>query len=121
MIAYAIFFVGLHIAETLVVKPDERDPLWETLTDLTMLTLGFVGMALFFNRVDDPNVQMVWKLIAPLLVIGQLFMFIRYLKGRPELMAEDDALSSKETLGLEIGILVLLSPSLGINLLFAFK
>jgi hypothetical protein len=44
---FAAVWAGVYFLGAIVVPPSERDPLWETIVDLILLTVGFVGMVLY--------------------------------------------------------------------------
>lgn len=104
----------------LVIDPgSEDDARWEKPLDILLLTIGFVGMALFLSEVDHPSIRFAWKFVAPLLIGSQLWLFLRYMRSRREFLA-DLEVSEGELGWVELGAHAMLLPSLGINLAYAF-
>src|SRR5215204_835236 len=121
MSVYALVFAGVCLAEIIVVPAPERDPLWETVLDLVLLTAGFIGMVFYLKEVEQSQVRLLWKVVAPGLVIAQAWLFTRYLQERPKLIADaDPGWTESHIAWLERGVNALLLPSLVINLAFAF-
>jgi hypothetical protein len=118
---YAVVVVAATLLETLVVPAAERDPFWETLLDVVLLGAGFVGMVLFFREVEDPQVRLLWRFVAPSLVLGQSWLFVRHLRSRAQMITDSEQeWTERHMAWTEAGFLALLLPSLGINLSFAF-
>ena len=117
-IVYALAFVFLYLAETVVVPAPERQPLWETVLDLVLITTGFVGMVLYLREADQ--LRVIWRVVAPVLVVAQAWMFVRYLRERPRLLAEPPEMGSKEAAWLELAADLLMVPSLMINMAYAY-
>ena len=117
-IVYALAFVFLYLAETVVIPAPERQPLWETLLDLALITTGFVGMVLYLREADQPRI--IWRVVAPVLVVAQAWMFVRYLRERPKLLAEAPEMGEREAAWLELAADILMVPSLMINMAYAY-
>ena len=117
---YAAGFTALQVSDRVTRSAEDRDPTWETVADIILLVTGLVGMLLFAANVSSASLKRAWVVVAVLLVVGQLFMFVRHLRSREAtLAAADRALSNTEALVLEVGATVLLLPSLGVNVLYA--
>ena len=58
----------------------------------------------------------------PALVIGQVLLFIRHMRRRPQLVAgAATELSEREVMWLEVATTLLLLPSLTVNLAYAYS
>ncbi len=121
LISYTVVFVVIYLAETLLSPPAERDPLWETLADVMALTIGFIGMVFVLRELSNPLIKSLWKFISVGLLGYQLWMFTRWMRARPQVIAEPNReLSSNEVTVIELAMTAFLVPSLIINLWFAF-
>jgi hypothetical protein len=121
MVVYAVVWVAIYFAEGLVVPPAERDSVWELLLDVVLLATGFVGMALYLKDIDHTHLKLAWKFVAPVLLGGHLWGFIRHMRERPRLIADSGGVSPEgDAAWIELATTVLLLPSLVINLAFGY-
>lgn len=119
MAVYALAAIASLVAQTFVLPPSQRDPLWETVTEVVLLGAGFLGMLFYSSGIADPQIVSGWKVVAPSLLVGQVGLFVRYLRRRPRVL-EQREVTPREAVWVEIASLLLLAPSLGINLVYAY-
>lgn len=119
---YVLVFAGVHLADSLIVPAEERDPPWERIVDGVLVSLGLVGMILFAKGVPSGAVAAAWRPVAVGLVLGQGVMFVRYLRDRRQLVANAaGSVTPTEVLLVDTCTSAMLIPSLVINLRYAFS
>lgn len=119
---YVLVFAGVHLADSLIVPAEERDPPWERIVDGVLVSLGLVGMILFAKGVPSSAVAAAWRPVAVGVVLGQGVLFVRYLRDRRQLVANAaGSVTPTEVLLVDTCTSAMLIPSLVINLRYAFS
>lgn len=113
---YAAVYIFM-IAHTIVTDLKSKEPLWDVASDAVLLPLGLVGVILYGFDVANPDLKLAWKLVAPLIVVGQVAtnLFGRYLYKK-RVIPERDAVWFAD-----IVAFMLLLPMFLANLAFAFR
>ena len=68
---YAAIYVFVIIV-TIDADLKSKKALWETASDAVLLPLGLVGLVLYGFDVANPDLKLVWRLLAPLIIVGQI-------------------------------------------------
>jgi hypothetical protein len=119
IILYAIFCVAILSAKFFVLPREERidDNVWQTPLDVSLLLVGLVGMVLLALRYDSANMKTAWKFISVALAVGQIALNMhdraKHLRNSAEVVGAHVRLA-------DLGVLLFLMPSLGLNLAYAF-
>ncbi len=120
-IALSIYAAVYMIAITVAIVDNLRSkgPLWDTASDVILLPLGLVGIFLYGLGITNPEVKLAWKLVAPILVVGQVAANVlgRY---RTKKRVETE-ISKSAVLFSDIVTTILLLPMFLTNLAFAFR
>lgn len=113
---YAVVYVTA-IAVTIVADIRSKDPFWEIASDAVLLPLGLVGIILYGIDVSNPNIKLAWRLLAPLIVVGQVStnLFGRY-RNKERIVTERHAVWFADFF-----TVMLLLPMFITNLAFAFS
>jgi hypothetical protein len=118
-VALAIYAGGYIIAitVTIVANLKSKAPLWDSASDVILLPLGLVGMILYGFGVANHDVKLVWKLLAPLIIVGQVATNLlgRYLTKKRSVTERDAVWFS------DVFTVILLLPMFMINFAFAFR
>jgi hypothetical protein len=113
---YAAIYV---IAASMTVLDDIKSnkSRLETLSDVILLPLGLVGILLYWFALPSPDIKAVWKVAAPVIVIGQIAtnLFGRYLTTNRMGKEHHDAVGFTD-----IVTTLILAPMFLTNLAFAF-
>lgn len=101
----------------------EKEPWWDTASDLILLPLGFVGMLLYLFNVDEPSwIRSVWKGVTVMIITGQLITNLlhrrRVLSGKTELKPQE--ISQWTILAADLTAIVLPAPMVALNVIYAF-
>jgi hypothetical protein len=118
-VALAIYAGGYIIAitVTIVANLKSKAPLWDSASDVILLPLGLVGMILYGFCVANHDLKLVWKLLAPLIIVGQVATNIlgRYPTKKRSFTERDAVWFS------DVFTVILLLPMFMINFAFAFR
>lgn len=118
-VALAIYAGVYTVASTvtLVTNLKSKAPLWNTTSDVILLPLGLVGIILYSFGVANHDLKLLWRLLAPLIVIGQVStnLLARYLTMKSSVTERDAVWVS------DIFTVILLLPMFITNLAFAFR
>jgi hypothetical protein len=112
---YALLYAALT---TLTVMDDFRakKSLVEKLCDSLLMPLGLVGIVLFIYPVQQMQIKMLWRFIAPVVVIGPgiLNVCMRYRIISRDKIATDERIFS------DVVTIILLAPMFAANIVFAY-
>ena len=105
------------ITVTIVANLKSKAPPWDTASDVILLPLGLVGIILYCSGVANHELKFVWRLLAPLIIVGQVATNLlgRYLT-RKRSVVERDAVWFSDAF-----TVIFLLPMFIINLTFAFR
>ena len=119
-------YIGIYVlfsVWTIIGDVKDKEPWWDVVSDVILLPLGGLGILLFLLDANEPIVKSAWKVVAILIVAGQLFtnIFTRHLTltGKTEL--DPEKISQWVILGADLTLVVLLAPMFAMNLVFAFR
>ena len=118
-VALAIY-AGVYIVAitvTIVANLKSKAPLWDTASDVILLPLGLAGIILYGFGVANHDLKLVWRLLAPLIIVGQVATNLlgRYLTRKRSVTERDAVWFS------DIFTVILLLPMFMTNLAFAFR
>jgi hypothetical protein len=118
-VALAIYAGGYIVAitVTIVTNLKSKAPLWDTASDVILLPLGLIGIILYGSGVANHDLKLVWRLLAPLIIVGQVAANLlgRYLIKKRG-VTERDAVWFADAV-----TVILLLPMFMTNLAFAFR
>jgi len=88
-----------------------------------LLPLGGVGILLFLFRVNDPLLKFSWKIIAIVIVAGQIMsnVIARHLTLHGQTDRSLGRVSQLAILGADLVTVLCVAPMLVLNLIFAFS
>ena len=114
-------YAAVYALVTIVTIVDDlrsNDPLWDTASDVILLPLGLVGIVLYLLGVPHPDLKAAWKLVAPIIIAGQLATNLlgRYLWKKRNPTEDSDAIRFTD-----ITATLLLVPMFMANLAFAYR
>jgi len=118
LFGYVVVY-ALAISVAILDDLKSKKAFWDTASDVVLLPLGFVGLFLYGCEAANPILKSVWKLVAPLIVIGQL---VANLVGRYHYLTKKRAITQRDEVAFaDIFTVVLLLPMFIANLAFAFR
>lgn len=120
-IALAIYAAVYVILAVVTITNDLRwkESAWDTASDSILLPLGLAGIALFGLEVNHPDMKTAWKLIAPIIVVGQV---ANNILGRYRAIAAGESDNDKHGIVVaDVFSVLLLLPMFAINLAYAFR
>ncbi|HWQ92110.1 MAG TPA: hypothetical protein VN673_10590 [Clostridia bacterium] len=119
IILYAIIAVGLFSLHALIVPSEEKenDRPWETPLDISLSVLGLAGMLLLYLQFEPNWLKIVWIPVSVLLLLGQVWLNLRDRLGWVRSAKAD----RNATRAADLTTLVFLTPSLALNLVYAFR
>ena len=116
--AYAVFVVWV-----IIDNAKSQEPWWDVTSDAVLLPLGGIGMVLFFLSVESSFISSTWKVVAILIVAGQLLTNVVYrrliLSGKSDLNVE--RISQWAILAADLTSIILLAPMFAMNFMYAFS
>jgi len=115
---YALFSIW-----TIFDDLKHKEPWWDQASDLILLPLGGIGMLLFLFGINDPLLQSAWKIIAVLIVAGQLMTNVvaRHLTFMGKTELNPRRISQWSILGADLFTIMLLAPMFVLNVMLAFS
>ncbi len=122
--ALYIYFAVYALFGASVVADDVKDgePLWETLGDFFLYSLGLLGMILYLSGAADERLKTLWKFVSVALVAGQALLNFysrrAMLRGEKGLTSEE--LTQTVILLADLGVIALLLPCLYMNVAYGY-
>ncbi|HJR08805.1 MAG TPA: hypothetical protein VJ842_16210 [Pyrinomonadaceae bacterium] len=100
-----------------------RAPLWEIVTDLILLPLGFAGMAFYQLGAGAPLLKTIWKGASVLLLAGHfvsdLYSSHQVRKGETDIAPKE--ISKYALIAADLTSIITVLPSIALNFLFAYS
>jgi arginine exporter protein ArgO len=118
-----IGFYLLFAAWVIASEIKDKDPLWDTASDIILLSLGFIGMMFFQFEVTAPTIKLLWKGVSILIIIGQIFL---NLYTRHQTLSGETELELKEmpkwaVMAADWTVIIALLPMFVLNIWFAYS
>jgi len=118
---YIVFYL-LFAAWVIVSEIKDKDPLWDTVSDIVLLSLGFIGMMFFQFEVTVPVIKLLWKGVSVLIIVGQIFLnlYTRHLTLRGEAELEPKEIPKWAVVAADWTVIIALLPMFVLNVWFAY-
>ena len=119
-IAYTLVAIGGFVVYVFLLPREEKtgDAPGETVLDAVLILIGLAGMVLLLLDFAPSGLKSTWKVVSVGLVLTQFWLNLR---GRARHLAENPGTEQSLFVRMaDFGLLALLAPSLGFNLVYAF-
>lgn len=119
---YMVFYLCFAAS---ILRDDFKSsaPLWEMVSDLILLPLGFAGMAFYQFGVGAPLLKTIWMGVSVLLLVGHfasdLYSSHQVRKGETDIDPKE--LSKAALIAADITSIITVLPSIALNFLFAYS
>ncbi|HEX3577815.1 MAG TPA: hypothetical protein VHY33_04555 [Thermoanaerobaculia bacterium] len=120
IVFYVLFGSAVFAAKFILLNQEEprSSSRWEPALDLVLLAIGLIGMLLLLLDYGSLQVRTVWKFVSVALVATQLGL---NLSGRSKYLADSTTVENVHVGLADLGVLLFLMPSLGLNLAYEFQ
>lgn len=118
IVIYCIFAIVLFIGYARIVPDEEKktDKPWETPLDLILVAVGLAGMIFLLINLQSTTLKAVWRPLSIVLAVTQLYLNS---KGRLDMLRS--GATKPEIITADISTLLLLLPSIGLNIYYGFR
>jgi len=121
IVAYVIIAVGIFTLYPLIMPADEKkdDEPWETPLDIALSATGLAGMLFLLFDIRPHWLEIAWRPVSVALVLVQVW---GNLKALFRCSRSLESTNGRDAVAFaSIGTLLFLAPSLGLNVLYAFR
>lgn len=118
IILYGVLTLGTFALYALVVPKEEKvaNRAWETALDVLLAATAFAGMIFLLKDFRPQGLPTAWRVVSVVLVASQLIINLRA-RSRRERGPEDETPAQFA----DLTTLIVLPPSLALNLIYAFR